>query len=226
MDTPEEVIAKFSEMKIVGRTIKDIRTVDNCFFYQDNDFENVFEAILNDDDKALAKLKFPCAITIDEPLLIQFEDGDVLGIDFSWENLVRMELNTLHWNIQPEGTTYLHADKIFQPLLGKQIVDILTTSSLQPNTYMPDTYDLDLSQQSSYLQRISFHCMAKKQNWKHSIEHKLVIEPSWCDFCKVSLRRHSRTLSMPALRIRDVLGDEMMDKQLKFYWDNYVCSRT
>lgn len=39
--------------------------------------------------------------TIDEPVLIVFDDGDVLGISFDEGSSVRMELNTIPVTIEP-----------------------------------------------------------------------------------------------------------------------------
>ncbi len=82
LQTPEEVVAKIRELKLIGRTIKDISVVGYSYQQNSSDaYYEIFKAIQRGDDKALASLEFPCMLEIDDPLLIRFEDGDVEGYE-------------------------------------------------------------------------------------------------------------------------------------------------
>lgn len=150
LQTPEAVVQKVHELKLLGRIIKDIRAIGHFYDIEHSDcYQDIFEAIQQGDDKSLATLEFPCYITIDEPLLIQFEDGDILGIDFSEGSSVRMELNTLPWDIRPGGNRRnFHANQMFKDILGREIGDVFVTSALNPPTFT-GSHGMDLGNQPS-----------------------------------------------------------------------------
>ncbi|MBQ7178510.1 MAG: hypothetical protein IJS08_13930 [Victivallales bacterium] len=64
LQTHEEVVAKIEELKLVGRTIKDIKAVGYNYNFTDECFCTIFEAIQRGDDKALETLEYPCEIFV------------------------------------------------------------------------------------------------------------------------------------------------------------------
>ncbi len=123
LQTQEEVVAAVHKFKLIGRTIKDIQAVGYGYDYtlENENFNDFIKAVYKGDDKALDAMEFLCSVDIDEPLLIQFEDGDILGIDFSEGSSIRMEMNTLPWKIGSgiSGKNF-HANQLFSDILGRR----------------------------------------------------------------------------------------------------------
>ncbi|MBR4900486.1 MAG: hypothetical protein IKZ46_06055 [Victivallales bacterium] len=217
LQTAEEVFAKIHELKIVGRVIKDIRSISqNYSFWLDDSYHEIFEAIQRNDDKALSALEFECSVEIDEPLLIQFEDGDVLGIDFSEGSSIRMDMNTLSWDIlSAMDERNFHANRMFNDILGKRIDDIVVTSSLiEP--HFTASHGLELDEQPSYLQTVSFCYLNGEENDINSTWRKLTFEADF-DYGVVSLEEYSTVLTLPGQRIKDVIEGYFTPNDLKDY---------
>ncbi|MBP5674461.1 MAG: hypothetical protein J6X49_18910 [Victivallales bacterium] len=217
LQTPEEVVQKVHELKLLGRIIKDIRAIGHFYDIEHSDwYQDIFEAIQQGDDKSLATLEFPCYITIDEPLLIQFEDGDILGIDFSEGSSVRMELNTLPWDIRPGGNRRnFHANQMFKDILGREIGDVFVTSALNPPTFT-GSHGMDLDNQISYVHKILFNCQSKKEKHKDTDWKQLTFK-AWFDFGYVSLEDNSKTIMLPATRIKKVMEGYLTQSDLDYY---------
>ena len=222
LQTAEEVVAKAHELQIVGRVVKDIRALSHNYGFMFNDScREIFEAVRNNDDKALSALDFECSVEIDEPLLIQFEDGDVLGIDFSEGSSIRMDMNTLSWDILPSiDERNFHANRIFDNILGKRIDDILVTSSLIP-PHFTGSYGLELDEQPSYLRSVSFMYLDGEENDLNSEWKQLLFEAQF-DYGIVSLTDSGSTvLTLPATRIKDVMEGYLTSEDLDEYLKEY-----
>ena len=221
LQTAEEVFAKIHELQIVGRVVKDIRALSHNYGFMFNDScREIFEAVRNNDDKALSALDFECSVEIDEPLLIQFDDGDVLGIDFSEGSSIRMDMNTLSWDILPSiDERNFHANRIFDNILGKRIDDILITSSLIP-PHFTGSYGLELDEQPSYLQSVSFCYRNGEENDINSTWRTLSFE-SHFDYGVVSLEEYSTVLTLPGPRIKDVMEGYLTSEDLDEYLKEY-----
>ena len=217
LQTPEEVVQKVHELKLIGRIIKDIRAVGHFYDIEHSDwFQDIFEAIQQGDDKSLATLDFPCDITIDEPLLIQFEDGDILGIDFSEGSSVRMELNTLPWDIQPGiNRKNFHANQMFKDIIGRKIEDVYVTSSLTQPTFT-GSHGMDLGNQPSYVHKILFNCERKRKNHPDTDWKQLTFK-AWFDYGEVSLKDHSETIMLTATCIKQVMEGYLTQSDLDYY---------
>ena len=116
LQTPQEVLHKLQELHLEGRVVKDIIaigmgygwTTDNILemSYSQEPEPFLLEKFFSDAECLLASdFQFQCSASTDQPLLIVFEDGDVLGISFDEGSSVRMELNTIPVDIQP-GINY------------------------------------------------------------------------------------------------------------------------
>ncbi len=221
LQTAEEVVAKIHELQIIGRIVKDIRSISHNYGFLFNDnCREIFEAIRNKDDKALSALDFECSVEIDEPLLIQFEDGDVLGIDFSEGSSIRMDMNTLSWDILPSiDERNFHANRMFDNILGKRIDDILVTSSLI-KPHFTASHGLELDEQPSYLQSVSFCYRNGEENDINSTWRSLTFETDF-DYGDVSLEEYSTVLTLPGPRIKDVMEGYLTPEYLKDYLKEY-----
>ena len=215
LQTQEEVVAAIHELKLIGRTIKDIQSVGYGYGWEYCDCIHViFEAIHRGDDMALESMEFPCSIEIDDPLLIQFEDGDILGIDFSEGSSIRMEMNTLPWNIH-SGITSRNflANQLFRDILGRQIGDIYVSSSIIP-PFFTGSHGMDLKEQSSYLHCFSFFCNGIGLDYETGSPLQLKFEPEF-DYGCVSLERNSCLVSLPATRFKAVVDGYMSPEDVE-----------
>ncbi|MBQ7696062.1 MAG: hypothetical protein IJT50_13185 [Lentisphaeria bacterium] len=214
--TAEEVTAFVHEQKLIGRIIKDIQTVGYGYdFLRGDCFIDIFEAICKKDHKSLDSMDFPCAIEIDEPLLILFEDGDILGIDFSDASSIRLEMNTLPWRIRPcINPKNFHADRLFKDILGSRISNIIISSSIKPS----DTALTDLDEQPSYLDSFSFICHGEGSKAADQLE--LNFEADF-DYGYVSLERESVPVRLPAARLPDILEGYLSLEDMKDYLKSF-----
>lgn len=163
LQTPEEVVQKVKELRLEGRVIKDIIAIGMGYGWTDdniadmayNAYERLHPALRKKMSEAQAllsaEIKLDCATTIDEPMLIVFEDGDVLGISFDEGSSVRMELNTIPVTIEPgiNGKTF-HANRLFRDMIGKTIVEVCVTST----TKQPEftwSHGMTLEEQATYI---------------------------------------------------------------------------
>ena len=220
LQTAEEVTAFVHEQKLIGRTIKDIQAVGYGYDWSYDYFYNIIKAIYKKDRKALESMDFPCSIEIDEPLLILFEDGDILGIDYSDGSSIRMEMNTLPWDLRP-GTNRknFHADRLFRDILGSRISNIMIASSItQPE--FTGSHGLELAEQTSYLDSVSFLCQKNRQV-DNAPDPLLGFKfESWFDYGCVSLERKSGIVRLPATRLMDILAGYVSPEDMKQYLES------
>ena len=214
LQTAEEVVAAVREQKLIGRVIKDIRAVGHGYYLNCDWFCDIIEAICKKDDKALDSMDFPCSIEIDEPLLILFEDGDILGIDYSDGSSLRMEMNTLPWEILPGvNCRNFHANRLFRDLLGCRIDNVVIAAAMH-GPFFTGSHGMTLAEQPSYLHSLSFICHEYGQNGK--IQNEFKFEPDF-DYGCVSLESESVPARLPAARLRDVLEGFMSPEDMKKY---------
>ena len=167
LQTPEEILQKLKELRLEGRVVKDIIAIgmgyemcgDSLRDWARHVYKNM-HPVLREQIPEEKLFAFPdvCvsrSTTLDEPLLIVFEDGDVLGILFDDGSSVRMELNTIPVTIEPGiNRKNFHANRMFQDMIGKSIVGVAVTAT----TEEPDfawSHGLDLEEQSSYVESVA-----------------------------------------------------------------------
>lgn len=152
-------------------------------------------AVPNPDDFLPSGVEVSCFAELDEPLLIVFEDGDVLAVCFDEGSSVRMEFNTIPITIEP-GTNRktFHANRLFRDLIGKRITAVEVTAS----TEKPDftgSHGLCLDEQTSYIGKLHFVCDDEVINRSRC---RLSFE-AWLDYGHVSLTDYDgQTLTVPA----------------------------
>lgn len=207
LQTPEEVRQKLNELQLEGRVIKDIVAVGMGYGWTEDNICSVAnhareqlppiirmffsraEALLSSD------CRFECSTTIDEPMLIVFEDGDVLGISFDEGSSVRMELNTIPVTIDP-GTNYksVHMNKLFQAMIGKTIEEAsVIATSIEP--YFTWSHGLELEEQPFYIDSIVLKCSDNSVPWCF---FNLKLQ-AWMDYGTVELLDHDgETVTIPA----------------------------
>ena len=220
LQTQEEVVAAIHRLKLIGRTIKDIQAVGYGYDYNldYDDFRDFIEAVYKGDDKALASMEFPCSVDIDEPLLIQFEDGDTLGIDFSEGSSIRMEMNTLPWRIGSGiNAKNFHANQLFSDILGSRIDDIVISSSISEPDFT-GSHGMDLDEQESYLRDFAFVCHKVGHTIDASEHQFFKFMPIW-DYGRVYLKHGPEFLSLSGKRLKDVLDGYVTLEDIKRYYE-------
>lgn len=231
LQTHQEVTAKIKELKPEGRVIKGFYTVGMGYNWND---DNIGEAVYC----ALAKMvkekrissngPFPFLpegvyisryAEIDEPFLIEFEDGDVLGIDYSEGSCVRVELNTIPKDIS-FGTNprTFHPNVLFGSLIGREIFAVEVTTSTRPDEFT-GSHGLSLGEQDAYIAKIAFICR-KDGEW----EFEKLEFTSWLDYGIVSLTDcDGKTLTIHAPDVKEVVSgfidEEVLNLQDDFTLD-------
>ncbi len=163
LQSHDELLGKIKELKLEGRIVKNIRCVGTAYNWSE---DNIADCIYNILDRMTAEernnLKNPRAFLpegvylsrwaeIDEPILVEFEDGDVLAIDYSEGSSVRLDINTLPFDISfGTNSPTVHANRLFGDIIGKEIVAAdITTSTDRPD--FTASYGLTLNEQASYI---------------------------------------------------------------------------
>ncbi len=196
LQTHDEVISKITEMNLNGRKIKDVHCIGMAYNWTDDRIaDHVYCKLEGMTREQRHTLPNPCAflpeginlscwIEIDEPFLIEFENGDVLAIDYSEGSSVRMEMNTIPKNIS-FGTNRptIHANKLFKDIIGKEISSVeVTTSTDMP--YFTGSYGLSLDEQPAYIVGLQIRCRGDDFN---RIRNSLSFT-SWFDYGIVEMR--------------------------------------
>lgn len=144
---PEILEKKLSEMQLVGKKIKNIRSVGALY-----DMEYICLEESEDDDSIKEMIK------IDEPIVITFEDNERLEIDFSETSSLKIGINALpqhiSWGINPCN---VDLNVFFQQLIGKIIEKIEVTASLDYSGNFTKSYEIPEPKAAPYINEIIFY---------------------------------------------------------------------
>jgi len=166
LQTPEEVIQKVHELRLVERVVKDIIAVGMGYNWTDYGIdEAVYNAIdrmhpllkeqIPNPDAFLPKgVEIQCFAEIDEPLMVLFEDGDTLCISYNEGSSVRMDLNSIPLSIQPGiNQKTFHAGRLFDDMIGKRITAVEVTASTECPKFT-GSYGLTIRETPSYITKV------------------------------------------------------------------------
>ena len=133
---PQEIRAQIDSFALIGRKIKRMQMIGLSYMHQRYSVESVAYGQLmhlseeerwrkssyhNIDDKIV----FNRYTEVDEPFMIEFEDGDVFEIDIPQEEEFRMSMNRIPWDIEHGvNAPNLDADVLFSPCIGRTIVRV------------------------------------------------------------------------------------------------------
>lgn len=139
-----EVRDTIAQFKLKGRKVINIRMIGLSYGHRREWIEeyayNVLEQYEEDERQKRSNyvnidlhMKYHRNTEIDEPLLIEFEDGDVLEIDTPQQPEFRISMNCIPWWINA-GTNLPNVDAniLFSPCIGQKI------ASVKVNTYHTD----------------------------------------------------------------------------------------
>lgn len=136
-----------AKCKLEGRRIKRVKLIGLDYDLTPTWVENTAYSFYSEEteeerqklseyDNIDPNITFARSAEIDEPLLIEFEDGDVFEIDTPFENIFRFDMNTIPWEIKA-GTNLPNVDAnvLFAPALGRRIVSVeVTTCIVEENS--------------------------------------------------------------------------------------------
>ena len=190
LQTPQELMDALHSLHLEGRTIKHIHATAATIFNWErgrvSEFLNpAFHALSYEEQSTLQDFSpylDPYArkhrgLQYNGPILIEFEDHDILGVQFEAGSCVRISMNTLPLDLRPSFlTSQPDTDLLFSPILGQQIesVDIVATSDW-PGFSEP--YRLTLDEQPFYIKQFSFICHSANSN-----RQRLQLEWQYFDF--------------------------------------------
>lgn len=147
LETPDEIQIWLDAFHLAGRTIMNIQTLGHAYNLTRDAVEDYVYTHLDQRPDEETKLSdyasipddFPFLrlIETDEPLMIQFEDGDTFEIDAPQEPEFRMSMNELPWGILP-GINDRNCDAkvVFGPCIGQKI------TAAKVNTYLATNHPM------------------------------------------------------------------------------------
>lgn len=134
--SPEELAAYIKAAGIAGRRISGISSVGPAYNFTREWLENAaFTAAManTDPEKAFPPMAeylpedtvFNRLMLVDSPMVLEFDTGDCLGVDFSRPGEVRMALNTLPKDVRSvPGCDNVDMSLLFSEIIGKRILGI------------------------------------------------------------------------------------------------------
>ena len=228
LQTFEEVMGKIRELNLKGRVIKGFYAVGMAYNWREDD---IGEAIFNNLENMVLEKRirpegpFPFLpegvflsryAELDEPFLIEFEDGDILAIDYCDGSSVRMDMNTVpedvHFGINRRT---FHPNVLFASLIGHKITAVEVTASTECDEFTW-SHGLDIGEQDAYITKISIVC-EHKDRW----EKKRLEFSSFYDFAVVSVADEiGNTLTIHAPDIKAVV-EGFMEEDIFNSTDEY-----
>jgi len=196
LQTAEEVRAAVRKMELAGRKIRDIISVGMGYDWAASVLQERLAGC------ALDEVSLPRCAETDEPYLIIFEDGDVLGIEFAEGSSVRMELNTLpvgiEWGINRRT---FHANRLFGKVIGKRLCEVQVQATQE--RCFTGAYGLTLGEQENYIEKLQFIFDGENDEEAESCGLCFSV---WCDYAQTELQdREGNTYTVSGEEILSVV---------------------
>lgn len=121
LQAPEEVYACFAKLNLFNKKIAEIRAIGYGYNLRDDYFQgDDDDANYSSDEKTI-----PCQVEIDQPILIVFEDGDRLEMDFSEGGSIRISKNCIPVDIATSvNYNNFDANKFFSCCIAQRLVKL------------------------------------------------------------------------------------------------------
>lgn len=200
MVDPDEIKTLIASFKLEGRKISSMRFIGLCYDHTREIIEEHAYSIqkqLDEEDlqnqpkyeNIPPNLPFDRAVEIDEPLLIEFEDGDVFEIETPQDPEFRFSMNCIPWDIGA-GINHpnLDANIIFAPCIDKKII------AVEVNTFVTDNDPI-------------FHEYFDEEHSLRELVSDIVIRLedgngikiyAWFDYCEIDLiNEKQQILTLP-----------------------------
>ena len=216
LQSPEEVLQKLKELQLEGRIVKDIIAVGLGYNWTDdsiddmayNAHERLHPILRNQISQADAlfssEIKLECSATIDQPILIVFEDDDVLGISFDEGSSVRMELNTIPVTIEAGiNCKNFHANRLFRDIIGKTVSEVwVNATSKEPE--FTGSHGMDLPDQPLYICDLMMAFHDQTSRWKRNT----LRFQAWLDYGSVALLdEYGDVVAIPITEVPKIVED-------------------
>lgn len=136
MVSPKEIRERIDSFALCGRKIKCMRLIGLSYFHTSDWVKEAayrqFEHLPEDERRRRSNyptidptMQFSRYAQIDEPLLIEFEDGDIFEIETPQDPEFRMSMNCIPWWIKAEtNQPNVEANILFSPCIGQEIVSV------------------------------------------------------------------------------------------------------
>ncbi|MBE6995298.1 MAG: hypothetical protein E7429_00985 [Ruminococcaceae bacterium] len=167
LQTYDEVLAKIKELKLPGRIIKGFYAVGMGYNWTEDPISDAIYSRLEGAKHHAADQPIPFLpegvflpryAEIDEPFLIEFEDGDLLCVNYCDAGSVRMDLNTIPKDIRfGTNPNTFHPNVLFAGLIGKEIAAVEVTTSTECDDFT-FAHGLVLDEQDAYISKIAIVC--------------------------------------------------------------------
>lgn len=226
LQTPNEVMSALSELGLEGRIVKNIYFVGMAYNWRDDDISDAVYDTLCQMTPAQREALPNCTAflpdgvellrfaEIDEPVLIEFEDGDVLAVDYSEGSCVRMNMNKIPTDILPStNRRTIHPNKLFEDIIGKKIVSVQVKVSTQEPEFT-GSHGLELDEQPWYVAGLEI----SYTNGQYWCENGYLSFTSMMDFGVVELRNADGSLqkiNAPDVKavVEGYIDSEVLDSQ-------------
>lgn len=230
LQTPEEVIKKIHELKLINRTVKDIYAVGYGYNWN---YDEIFYHVscemarMNKEERSNLKNRYaflPEGVfinkwaEIDDPILIEFEDGDVLCLNFNISGAVQMELNTIPKGMKSWRECNFHANKLFGDIIGMEIELVNVTATVCGDRCIHEIKEME--NQLSYTDTLSFRFRSKNTPFE-----RINLEfTTWIDYGQVFLKDYyGNAIKIHAPDIKDVvkgyIDEELLDGNTERVFD-------
>lgn len=131
----DDIKRELDNLNLIGRKIKNIKILGMDYLHREDAIENfIYPA---EYDKIPPHFKFIRVIEIDEPILIEFENGDVLEVLAEIEPEFRISMNKIPFDTKAGiNKNNMIANVIFSNCIDKRIsnIEIDTCESFNSNT--------------------------------------------------------------------------------------------
>ncbi len=137
ISTIDEAAKTVELMRLVGRKVKRMRFVGLCYDLRDDDIEEyVYNSLCDTADEAERQeksdfdnidndFKLERSAVVDEPLLIEFEDGDRLELWATMFHSFVLSMNCIPWNIDSYiNLPNIDANVLFSTLLNATVASV------------------------------------------------------------------------------------------------------
>ena len=196
IQSPQKLMDTLKSFNIKEKKIKDIKVIGNVFNLVDGLEEEIYKKNLNDEESNVENFKdeyeFKRIVEIDEPIIITFDNGDRLEIDYSDGSTIKMGLNSLPENIHSKRfTPNLDMNVMFSDVLGEQVIGFEVSMQDEPEATWDFTgcydYDLDFEQETFISQFRILLTNAKSIVFRNCYDYGHVyIEDFTVDISKIS----------------------------------------
>lgn len=160
---PNELLETLKNFNIKNKVIKSIKLIGIAFNFEDDLEEEIYNKI---NDEELSKIEnfkdeyeFFRSIHIDEPIIIEFEDGDKLEIDYSECGSLKIGLNSLPEKLESRRRKpNVDLNVLFSNCIGEKLrgYEVTISDDFELNHDFTWSYDIEEpNNQKTFIAKLS-----------------------------------------------------------------------